>query len=215
MGLRPQPFMPGKQVHPAPGIPQNVLPPPQVQQNMKPVIPRPSTLSVKQVPLQSTKGQAREPNPPKAQDDQVNYCEDAIASEGTGPVFSVNCGMTEHSASQHQNTAIREDLAYSLWAEQRQTSHTTSDNEMVLTLPPAEAAHIDIATPLTITCGKVQLQTNPEPFTSGRTIMSNRLLLAIESKQRPDLTLDALSHEIVAEKLQCRPLTIPHLRNGK
>ena len=129
MRLRPQPFMPGKLVHPAPGIPQNVLPPPQVQQNMKPVIPEPSTLSLKQLSLQPMRAPkllvstvanlvisppenvVRKPQPLMAQDDQVNHCEDAIASEGTGPVFSVICGMTEHSASQCQNTAIQEDLA--------------------------------------------------------------------------------------------------------
>ena len=81
---------------------------------------------------------------------------------------------------------------------------------MVLMLSSAEAAHI--ATPLTITCGKVQLQTNREPITfdpSGRTIMSIRLLLAIERKRRPDLTLDALIDKTVAENPQCRQLTIP------
>ena len=57
------------------------------------------------------------------------------------------------------------------------------DNEM---LRAAEAAHI--ATPLTITCGMVQMQTSPELTTfdpSGRTIMSLRLLLAIEPRRAP------------------------------
>ena len=39
MRSRPQPFMPGKLVHPVPGIPQNVLPPPQLQQHRKPAMP--------------------------------------------------------------------------------------------------------------------------------------------------------------------------------
>ena len=52
MRSRPHPSMPGKQVHPAPGKPQNVLPPPRMQQNMKPAMPQPCTPSVKQVPLQ-------------------------------------------------------------------------------------------------------------------------------------------------------------------
>ena len=117
--------------------------------------------------------------------------------------------MTEHFASQCQNTAIQEDMAYSLWAEQSQTSHTTSDNEMVLMLRPAEAAHM--ATPLTTTCGTIQMQTNPEPTTfdsSGRTIMSIRFLLAIEREQRPDLTIDALIDEIAANP-EYRQLTLP------
>ena len=117
--------------------------------------------------------QARKPQPPVTQFDQVNYREDEVASECTGPLFCLNYGMAEHSASQCQNTAVQEDLAYSLWAAQPKTSHTTSDNEMVLMLRPAEAAHV--ATPLTITCGKIQMQSSPEPTTfdpSGRTIMS-------------------------------------------
>ena len=51
MRSRPQPFMPGKIIHPAPGMPQNVLPPPQMQQNVKSMVLQPSTPSVKQVPL--------------------------------------------------------------------------------------------------------------------------------------------------------------------
>ena len=55
---------------------------------------------------------------------------------------------------------------------------------MVFMLRPAEAAHV--ATPLTVTCGKVQIQTNPEPTIfdpSGRTIMCARLLLANERER--------------------------------
>ena len=125
------------------------------------------------------------------------------------------CGTTEHSASQCQNAAVQEDLSYSLWAEQSQTSHTTSDNKMVLMLRPAEAAHI--ATSSTLTCGKVQMQPRAEPTTfdpSGRTIMSLRLVLAIEREQRPDLTIDALI-DAIAENPQYRQLTPPNLRNGK
>ena len=117
--------------------------------------------------------------------------------------------MAEHFASQCQNTAIQEHMAYSLWAEQPQTSHTTSDNEMVLLLRPAEAAHM--ATPLTITCRKIKMQANPEPTTfdpSGRTVMSICLLLAIEREQRPDLTIDALIDEIAANQ-EYRQLTLP------
>ena len=80
---------------------------------------------------------------------------------------------------------------------------------MVLMLRPAEATHI--ATHLTITCGKIEMQTNPEPTTfdpSGQTIMSIRLLLAIEREQRPDLTIEALIEEIAANQKH-RQLTLP------
>ena len=80
--------------------------------------------------------------------------------------------MPKYSAREQENSA------YSFWAEPLPTSHTTSDNELVFWLRPAEAAHI--ATPLTITCGEIQMQSNPEPTTfdpSGRTIISSCLLL--------------------------------------
>ena len=128
----------------------------------------------------------------------------------SGPVFCVNCGMTEHSASQCQNIPVHEDLAYSLWAEQPSAPpQTLSDSEMVLMLRPAEAAHV--ATPLTVTCGKIQIQTNPEPTTfdpSGRTIVSVRLLLAIERKTRPELIIDALIDEMTANE-NYQQLTLP------
>ena len=137
--------------------------------------------------------QARKPVVSATHDDRVNYCEDIVASECTvRPVFCVNCGMTEHSASQCQNVAVHEDLAYTLWAEPPPTSHFTKDSELVLILWSAEAAHI--ATLLTITCEKIQVQVSPELIIfdpSGRTIMSIRLLLAIEQEQRPELTLVA------------------------
>ena len=136
-----------------------------------------------------------------APEDRVNLCENNVASACSGPKFCVNCGMTEHSASQCQNVPVHEDLAYRLWAEQPSApTQTLSDSEMVLMLRPAEPAHM--ATPLTITCDKIQIQTNAEPTTfdpSGRTIMSVRLLLAIERETRPELTIDALIDEMIDE----------------
>ena len=49
MRSRPHPLMPRKIIHPEPRMPQNVLPYPQMQQYMKPVLPKPSTPSVKQI----------------------------------------------------------------------------------------------------------------------------------------------------------------------
>ena len=109
--------------------------------------------------------------------------------------------MTEDSASQCENVPVHEDLAYSLWAEQPSARRTLSDSGMVLMLRPAEVAHL--TTPLTITCGKIHIQTNPEPTTfdpNGRTIMSIRLLLANERETRPKLTIDELIDEIIANE---------------
>ena len=92
---------------------------------------------------------------PVAHDDQVNYCEDTLASDFTGPIFCVNCGMADYSASQCQNVAVQEDLANCFRIKPPPSSHTTSD-EMVLMLRPAELA--PLTTPLTLTYGKVQKQ---------------------------------------------------------
>ena len=190
MRSRPHPFLPGKLVHPAPGLPQNVLPPNQGQREVKPQIAPTGQASVKQAPAPQQPARvvpqgacfncglpdhfarkcpnrdlARKHAARAAPDERVNLCENNVASECSGPVFCVNCGMTEHSASQCRN----KDLAYSLWAEQPPAPQTMSDSEMVLMLRPAEAAHV--VTPLTVTCGKIQIQTNPEPTTfdpSGR-----------------------------------------------
>ena len=52
MRLRPYSFLPGKLFHPAPGIPQKVLPPSPLHRNMKPTVPQPNAPSMKQAPLQ-------------------------------------------------------------------------------------------------------------------------------------------------------------------
>ena len=133
MRSRPHPFMPGKLVNPPPGLPQKVLPPPQIQKNIQPAIPQPNTPSMKQIPLPPmripqgicfhcglpghfarqcpTKDQARKPQIFAAPDNQVNYCEEMLASDCTGQIFCVNCGMTEYSASQCQNAAVQEEMA--------------------------------------------------------------------------------------------------------
>ena len=77
--------------------------------------------------------------------------------------FCVNGGMTENTASQFQNVAVRDDLAYRLWAEPSPSSQTISEDEIILMLRNDEATLI--ATSLTVTCGKVQMQLIFEPTT--------------------------------------------------
>ena len=155
------------------------------------------------------RGQARKPVVRAVPDDRVNLCENNVVSACSGPMFCVNCGMTEHSASQCQKVPVHKDLAYSLWAEQPPVPQTLSDSEMVLTLRVAEKAHA--APSLKITCGKIQIQTSSEPTTfdpSGRTMMSIRLLLAIERETRPELTIETLINELATNE-NCRQLTLP------
>ena len=235
MRSRPHLFMPGKMVHPAPCLPQNLLPPNLGQRDAKqsPGVP-PGPASVKQAPIPQqparviplgmyfncglaghfarecpNRDQARKPVARAVPDDRVNFCENDVASACSGPIFCVHCGMTEHSASQCRNVPVHEDLAYSLWAEQPPAPQTSNDNEMVLTLRPAETAYT--APSLTITCGKIQIQTSSEPTTfnpSGRTIMSIRILLAIERETRPEMTIEALMNELAVNE-NCRQLTLP------
>ena len=90
---------------------------------------------------------ARNPAARAAPDERVNLCENNVASACSGPVFCVNCGMTEHSAPQCQNVPVHEDLAYSLWVEQPPAPQTISDSEMVLMLRPAEPAYMSCPLP--------------------------------------------------------------------
>ena len=74
---------------------------------------------------------------------------------------------------------------------------------------PAEIAHT--ATPLTITCGEIQIQTSPEPTTfdpSGRAIRSIRICLATERETRPEITIETLINEIATNE-NYRQSTLP------
>ena len=94
----------------------------------------------------------------------VMLCEETVTAECTCPMFCGNCGKTEHAASRCRNVAVHGHLAYRLWAEPLPLHESASDQGMVMMLRPAETAHI--ATPLTVTCGKIQIQAKPEPNNS-------------------------------------------------
>ena len=118
--------------------------------------------------------------------------------------------MTKHAASQCQNVSIQDGIAYSLWAEPPQSPQTTSDDEMVLTLRPAELENI--VTHLVVTCGKIQIQTSPEPTTfdlTGKTIVSVKLGLAASRAKCPELNRESFKRQLLNKKIQQTTLTRP------
>ena len=144
-----------------------------------------------------TKNQARKPaipSQPGTPEDKVNLCEaqEILSAEYTGPTFCVNCGTANYYASHCRNMPMTDDLAYCSWTESFLTpSQTTTEDELAVTSRPDEAIHVAI--PLTVTCGNIQVQNNPEPTSFdpvGRTIMLMKLLLAAEKTCRPELTQD-------------------------
>ena len=136
---------------------------------------------------------------------------DIIAADCTGPLFCVSCGMIEHAASQCENVSKQDDIAYSLWAKPPPSPQTTSDDEMVLTLRPAELENI--VTPLVVTCAKIQIQTRHEPTTfdpTGKTIVSFKLALAAARTNCPELTLESFMRQLLKNmKIQQTTLTGP------
>ena len=87
--------------------------------------------------------------------------------------------------------SIQDELAYSLWAEPPPSSQTTTDDEMALSLRPAEVENITMS--LKVNCGYVQIQTCPDPITFDpmrRTVLSIKLALAAARAYRPELALE-------------------------
>ena len=111
------------------------------------------------------------------------------AAEYTCDVFCV------HAASQYENIAVQDDLAYIRWVKATTTHLTFTNDEIVLMLRPAETAYTH--TPLTKTYCEKQTSTSTQTFTPlGRTMISISVVLAAEREPRHELTLEALPDEL-------------------
>ena len=132
-----------------------------------------------------------------------NYAE-CVAKQFSGVQYCVNCGTTDHVASQCVENPVSDDLAYNRWAEAEAAGTTaqavsTAEDDRVLVLRPADQP--TSSPPLTVTCEERQVQTSMEPTSfdpQGRTLISVHSVLAAERKRRPCLTLRELWLELAA-----------------
>ena len=129
---------------------------------------------------------------------------EGVAERCSGVQFCVECGMVDHVASQCTENPVSDDLAFSRWAETEVPSMATQDipvsgDDRVLVLRPADIPAMSPS--FTVTCDDKQVPTSLEPTSfdpQGRTLISIHLMLAVERKQRPNLTLRELWLKLAA-----------------
>ena len=141
-----------------------------------------------------------------------NYAE-CVAEQCSGVQYCVNCGTTDHVASQCVENPVSDDQAFNHWAEAEAAGTTTqagltAEDDQVLVLRPADPP---TSSPLlTVTCGDKQVQTSMEPTLFDpqcRTLISVHLVLTAERKRRPSLTLRELWLELAANP-NCKEIDV-------
>ena len=135
----------------------------------------------------------------------------SLPTQGT-VAFCINCGRTEHSASECMAPAhmSHEDQIRAAWYAPAPSQFDGLDeDDQVRVNPVAEAG--GTSRPVLITCGEEQVLTTleaPAPNCT-ETLISIHLLLSAEQKSRPTLTLAQLKEELcrnVKYTIAARPL---------
>ena len=137
----------------------------------------------------------------------------ALPRQGT-VAFCINCGRTEHSASEcmvPEHMRQEEQVRAAWYASPPNQLDGVGQDDLVRFISVAEAG--GSSRPIVVTCGEIQVLTTleaPEPNCT-ETLLSIHLLLSAEQKLRPALTQAQLKEELcrnTKHTIAARPL--PH-----